>query len=68
MRQKQRKNIKKGKSKKQKPKKSSKPIPKPKPKSKSFDDYFEEFIKNKKIPKDSPSYLKKSSRKSDERV
>ena len=29
---------------------------------------FEECVKNKKIPKDSPSYLKKSSRKSDERV
>ena len=47
---------------------SSKTIIKPKPKSKTFDDYFEECVKNKKIPKDSPSYLKKSSRKSDERV
>ena len=58
--EKQRKNIKKGKSKKQKPKKSSKPIPKPKPESETFDDYFEECIKNKKIQKDSPSYLKKA--------
>ena len=59
--EKQRKNIKKAKSvKKQKPKKSSKPIPKPRPKSKTFDDYFEECSKNKKIPKDSPCYLKKA--------
>lgn len=53
--QKQRKDIKK-----QKPKISSKPGSKPKPKSKTFDDYFEECIRNKKIPKDSPSYLKKA--------
>ena len=66
--EKQRKNIKKAKSKKEKPKKPSKPMIKPKPKSKTFADYFEECIKSKKIPKDSPSYFKKSSRKSDERV
>lgn len=53
--EKQRKNLKKG-----KPKKSSKPTPKPKPKSETFDYYFEECIKNKKFPKDSPSYLKKA--------
>ena len=31
-----------------------------KPKVKSFEDYFEECIKNRKIPKDTPSYLKKA--------
>ena len=51
---KQRKNIKN-----QKPKISSKPVPMPKPKWKTFDDYFEECIKNEKIPKDTPSYFKK---------
>ena len=29
-------------------------------KKKTFDDYFEECIKNEKIPKDTPSYLKKA--------
>ena len=57
-----------------KPKPKSKSIPKPKPKfkpkSKSklkskqkikyFDDYFQECIKNKTIPKDTPHYLKKA--------
>ena len=39
----------------------SKPKPKPKQKIKTFDDYFQECIKNKSIPKDTPLYLKKSS-------
>ena len=34
--------------------------PCPNQNKKTFDDYFEECIKNKKIPKDSPSYLKKA--------
>ena len=42
----------------------SKPKPKPKPKPKkqitTFDDYFQECIKNKSIPKDTPNYLKKA--------
>ena len=47
-------------------KSKSKPKPKPKPKSKSkqkiktFDEYFQECIKNKTIPKDTPHYLKKA--------
>ena len=41
--------------------KSSKPKPKPKPKKiKSFEDYFQECIKNKSIPKDTPKYLRKA--------
>ena len=49
--------------------KKTKPKPKPKPKTvvisekkkvKSFDDYFEECIKNRKIPKDTPPYLRKA--------
>ena len=42
----------------EKPKIKSKP--KNKPKTKSFDDYFQECIKNQKIPKDTPPYLKKA--------
>ena len=44
----------------------SKPKPKPKQKSipkqknKTFDEYFQECIKNKLIPKDTPHYLKKA--------
>ena len=34
--------------------------PCPNQNKKTFDDYFEECIKNKKIPKDTPSYLKKA--------
>ena len=34
--------------------------PKPKQKIKTFDDYFQEGIKNKSIPKDTPNYLKKA--------
>ena len=34
--------------------------PKPKQKVKTFDDYFQECIKNKSIPKDTPNYLKKA--------
>ena len=47
---------------KQKIKQKSKPKPKPKPKQKikTFDEYFEECIKNKTIPKDTPPYLKKA--------
>ena len=39
----------------------SKPKPKPKPKQKikTFDEYFQECIKNKSIPEDVPEYLKK---------
>ena len=43
-----------------------KPIPKPKQKPipkqkiKTFDEYFQECIKNKTIPKDTPHYLKKA--------
>ena len=50
--------------------KQDKPKPKPKPKIKqdkpkpkkikTFEDYFEECIKNKKIPKDTPPYLRKA--------
>ena len=44
-----------------KPKLKSKAKPKPKPKKiKTFEDYFEECIKNKKIPKDTPPYLRKA--------
>ena len=38
----------------------SKPIHKPKQKIKTFDEYFQECIKNKSIPKDTPEYLKKA--------
>ena len=42
----------------------SKPKPKSKSKSKqqikTFDEYFQECIKNKTIPKDTPHYLKKA--------
>ena len=40
----------------------SKPQPKSKPKQKikTFDEYFQECIKNKSIPKDTPEYLKKA--------
>ena len=49
-----------------KPKPKPKPKLKPKPKSKSkqkiktFNEYFQECIKNKTIPKDTPHYLKKA--------
>ena len=33
---------------------------KPKPKAKSYEDYFQECIKNKTIPPDTPSYLRKA--------
>ena len=44
-----------------KPKSKPKPIPtrKSKSKEKSYDEYFQECIKNKTIPKDTPHYLKK---------
>ena len=35
-------------------------IPSKKKKIKSFDEYFEECIKNRKIPKDTPSYLREA--------
>ena len=40
----------------------SKPKPKPKPKQKikTFDEYFQECIKNKSIPKGTPEYLRKA--------
>ena len=38
----------------------SKPKPKPKQKIKTFDEYFQECIKNKSIPIDTPDYLKKA--------
>ena len=38
----------------------SKPKPKTKQKIKTFDEYFQECIKNKSIPKDTPDYLKKA--------
>lgn len=44
-------------------KKNLKSKPKPKPISKeikTFDEYFVECIKNKKIPKDTPSYFRKA--------
>ena len=68
--EKQRKNIFKAKSKltkpKSKPKKQRKNIstskkPKPKKHIKTFDEYFEECIKNKTIPADTPPYLKRLS-------
>ena len=34
---------------------------KPKPKIKTFDEYFQECVKNKSILKDIPDYLKKAS-------
>ena len=37
-----------------------KPKPKPKPKSKTFEEYFQDCIKNKTIPPDTPSYLRKA--------
>ena len=41
--------------------KNQKPIPQPKPKTiKTFEDYFQECIKNKKIPSDTPPYLRKA--------
>ena len=45
-----------------KPKSKSKPKQKPitKQKIKTFDEYFQECIKNKIIPKDNPHYLKKA--------
>ena len=43
---------------KSKPKQKSKP--KPKQKIKTFDEYFQECIKNKSIPKDTPEYLKRA--------
>ena len=45
-----------------KQKSKSKPKPKsiPKQKIKTFDEYFQECIKNKTIPKDTPHYLKKA--------
>ena len=43
---------------KSKSKSKSKPIPKQK--IKTFDEYFQECIKNKTIPKDTPHYLKKA--------
>ena len=38
----------------------NKPKPKLKQKEKTFDEYFQECIKNKTIPKDTPHYLKKA--------
>ena len=38
----------------------SQPKPKPKQKIKTFDDYFQECIKNETIPKDTPPCLKKA--------
>ena len=63
-----RKKVKKGKVIKKKPQVVSKPHSKKKnqvvtshsKKIKTFEDYFEECIKNKKIPKDTPSYLRKA--------
>ena len=47
----------------EKPKIKSNPKPKtetkPKSKTKSFDEYFQECIRNQTIPKDTPPYLKK---------
>ena len=45
---------------KQQLKSKQKPKPKPKQKIKTFDEYFQECIKNKTIPKDTPHYLKKA--------
>ena len=44
----------------EKSKPKPKPKPKPKQKIKTFDEYFQECIKNKSIPKDTPEYLKKA--------
>ena len=41
-------------------KKASTKIRKPSKKIKTFEEYFEECIKNKKIPKDTPQYLKEA--------
>ena len=41
-------------------KKASTKIRKPSKKIKTFDEYFEECIKNKKIPKDTPPYLRET--------
>ena len=41
-------------------KKASTKIRKPSKKIKTFEEYFEECIKNKKIPKDTPDYLRKA--------
>ena len=43
-----------------KPKSKTKPKTIPKQKVKTFDEYFQECIKNKTIPKDTPPYLKKA--------
>ena len=43
-----------------KPKSKPKPKTKSKQKIKTFDEYFQECIKNKTIPKDTPHYLKKA--------
>ena len=43
-----------------KQKRKPKPKPKPKTKVKTFDEYFQECIKSKTIPKDTPPYLKKA--------
>ena len=50
------------KKKKSKPKRplKNKQKSKSKPKTKTFDDYFQECIKNKSIPPDTPSYLRKA--------
>ena len=40
--------------------KTKKAGPSKKKKIKTFDEYFEECIKNKKIPKDTPSYLREA--------
>ena len=45
---------------KSKPKSKTKSKPFPKQKIKTFDEYFQECIKNKTIPKDTPHYLKKA--------
>ena len=42
-----------------KPKSKRKPKPIPKQKIKTFDEYFQECIKNKTIPKDTPHYISK---------
>ena len=43
-----------------KTKSKTKPKSIPKQKAKTFDEYFQECIKNKAIPKDTPGYLKKA--------
>ena len=42
------------------PETETEPEPKSKPKINTFDDYFQECIKNKTIPKDTPNYLRKA--------